>query len=77
MSKRPVNEIKIEGIVQYFGNEPKSFLGIKSGNKVYKISNTQSIKKFQGEKIKVEAILLKKALGPGFPAIIKVLSVKK
>jgi len=69
----------IEGKIAVYGSAPHSFLAIKDSknHKYYKIKNSKdfNLKKLQNRVIKIKAKILKKRIGPGFPAIIKV--VKK
>lgn len=77
MSHKIEKELVIEGVIGKFGNEPKSYLGIKGKKGIFKIENATNLQDLQGERVKVDAVLLKKAIGPGFPSLIKVLKVEK
>jgi len=63
----------IEGKVAVYGSAPHSFLAIKDNknHKYYKIKNSKDFN-LQNRVIKIEAKILKKRIGPGFPAIIRI-----
>jgi len=71
--------IDLEGRVATKGSAPHSYLSIqdKKTSKIYKISNAKELDlvKNQNQQIKLKAKLLKEAIGPGFPAVIKVIEV--
>ena len=71
--------VEISGKVAVYGNEPHTFLAIKSNNKLYKIKNPKDFNlfKMQNQTIKVKAVLIGKEIGPGLPATIKVLKLEK
>ena len=74
------NILEISGKVAMYGNEPHTYLAIKSSdNTLYKIQNPKEFNLFnmQNQNIKVKAVLLSKKAGPGFPATIKVLKLEK
>ena len=71
----------IKGKIFLKGSMPHSYLGIKDilSNKEYKIVNKSdfNLQKLQNHTVKIEAKLIKDALGPGFPATIQVLRVEE
>ncbi len=73
-------DLKLEGGLYVKGSAPHSYLVIEDqkSHKSYKIQNakTFNLGKRQKEVVKLKAKLVKKAIGPGFPAIIKVVEVK-
>jgi len=73
--------INVEGKIAMYGSVPHTYLGINdiATNKVYKIENASAFHliKMQNKTIKANAIILKKAIGPGYPTVIKVLSIKR
>ena len=73
--------VEIEGKVAVYGSMPHTFLAIKDSknNKYYKIKNASdfNLQNLQNRVIKVKAKILKKKIGPGFPAIIEVVELKK
>jgi len=73
-------ELSIEGKIAMKGSMPHSYLVIedKQSHKNYKIQNSTSFNLMHRQKeiVSIKAKLLKKAVGPGFPAIIEVLEVK-
>ncbi|NPA27555.1 MAG: hypothetical protein GXN91_00695 [Epsilonproteobacteria bacterium] len=73
------NLVEVEGKVAVFGNEPHTFVGIKTEDGVYKISNAKDFKLelFQNKVVKVKGVLLKKEVGPGMPAEIEVVDFAK
>jgi len=74
------NEIELEGKIAMKGAEPFSYLSIrdKQSRKSYKIQNQESFDLMHKQKqvVKVKAEIVKEAVGPGFPAVIKVIEVK-
>jgi len=74
------NTMELEGRVAVKGSSPHTYLSIKDSKsqKSYKIQNQEkfNLMQKQNQIIKVEAILIKKAIGPGFPAVIEVVKVK-
>ena len=74
------NMMEIEGRVAMKGSSPHSYLSIKDSksSKSYKIQNQGKfdLMNKQNQTVKVEAILIKEAIGPGFPAVIEVVEVK-
>jgi len=73
-------EVELEGKIAMKGSEPFSYLSIKDkeSSKSYKIQNKESFDLMHKQKqvVKVKAELIKEAVGPGFPAVIKVVEVK-
>jgi uncharacterized protein YcfL len=74
------NEIELEGKIVMKGAEPFSYLSIKDkkSSKSYKIQNKESFDLMHKQKqvIKVKAQIIKEAVGPGFPAEIKIVEVE-
>ena len=74
------SDLELEGGLYMKGSVPHSYLVIedKISHKHYKIQNAKrfNLGKRQKEVVKLKAKLVKKAIGPGFPAIIKVVEVK-
>ncbi len=74
------NTMELEGRVAVKGSSPHTYLSIKDSKsqKSYKIQNNESfdLMNKQNQTVKVKAILVKKAIGPGFPAVIEVVEVK-
>ncbi len=74
------NIMEIEGRVAVKGSSPHTYLSIKdsSSHKSYKIQNQTEFDLMtkQNQTVKVKAVLIKEAVGPGFPAVIEVVEVK-
>ena len=74
------NVIELEGRVAMKGSSPHTYLSIKDSKsqKSYKIQNQAKfdLMKKQNQTVKVKAVLIKEAIGPGFPAVIEVIEVK-
>lgn len=74
------NVMEIEGRVAMKGSSPHTYLSIKDSKsqKSYKIQNQAKfdLMKKQNQTVKVKAVLVKEAIGPGFPAVIEVIEVK-
>ena len=74
------NMMELEGRVAMKGSSPHSYLSIKDtkSQKSYKIHNQDKfdLMKKQNQTVKVKAVLIKEAVGPGFPAVIEVIEVK-
>ena len=74
------NTMELEGRVAVKGSSPHTYLSIKDNKsqKSYKIQNQTKfdLMKKQNQTVKIEAILIKEAIGPGFPAVIEVVEVK-
>jgi len=72
--------MEIEGRVAVKGSEPHTYLSIKDTKTQtsYKISNQAKfdLAKKQNQTVKVKAVLIKEAIGPGFPAVIEVVEVQ-
>ncbi|MDX1700622.1 MAG: hypothetical protein R3250_08400 [Melioribacteraceae bacterium] len=74
------NIVEIEGRVAVKGSSPHTYLSIKDSksHKSYKIQNQSEFDLMtrQNQTLKVKAVLIKEAVGPGFPAVIEVVEVK-
>ncbi len=74
------NLIELEGRIAMKGSSPHTYLSIKDSKsqKSYKIVNQAEfdLMKKQNQTVKVKAVLIKDAVGPGFPAVIEVVEVK-
>ncbi len=74
------NVMELEGRVAMKGSEPHTYLTIKDSKsqKSYKIQNQDKfdLMKRQNQTLKVKAVLIKEAIGPGFPAVVEVVEVK-
>jgi hypothetical protein len=74
------NIMELEGRVAMKGSSPHAYLNIKDSKtqKSYKIQNKAEfdLMKKQNQTVKVKAVLIKEAVGPGFPAVIEVVEVK-
>ena len=74
------NMMELEGRVAMKGSAPHTYLSIKDSKsqKSYKIQNQAEfdLMKKQNQTVKLKAVVIKEAVGPGFPAIIKVVEVK-
>ncbi|MCW8822200.1 MAG: hypothetical protein OQK45_08210 [Sulfurovum sp.] len=74
------NVMELEGRVAVKGSSPHTYLSIKDSKsqKSYKIQNPVKfdLMKKQNQTVKVKAVLIKEAIGPGFPAVIEVVEVK-
>lgn len=74
------NVIELEGRIAVKGSAPHTYLSISDSKsqKSYKIQNQTKfdLMKRQNQTIKVKAVLLKEAVGPGFPAVIEVIEIK-
>ena len=72
--------MELEGRVAMKGSSPHTYLSIKDGKsqKSYKIANQAEFDLMtkQNQTVKVKAVLIKEAIGPGFPAVIEVVEVK-
>ena len=72
--------MELEGRVAMKGSAPHTYLSIKDSKsqKSYKIQNQAEfdLMKKQNQTVKLKAVVIKEAVGPGFPAIIKVVEVK-
>lgn len=69
----------VEGELLVKGSTPHSYLSIKdkTSHKTYKIKNKNSFDliHMQKQNIKLKVEILKKSVGAGFPAVVKVLKV--
>jgi hypothetical protein len=74
------NIMELEGRVAVKGSSPHTYLSIKDSKShiSYKIQNQEKfdLMKKQNQTLKVKAVLIKEAVGPGFPAVIEVVEVK-
>jgi hypothetical protein len=74
------NMMELEGRVAVKGSEPHTYLSIKDTKtqKSYKIQNQAKfdLMKKQNQTVKVKAVLIKEAIGPGFPAVVEVVEVE-
>lgn len=74
------NIMELEGRVAVKGSSPHTYLSIKDSKsqKSYKIQNQTEfdLMKKQNQIVKVKAVLIKEAIGPGFPAVIEVVEAK-
>jgi len=74
------NTMDLEGRLSVKGSSVHTYLNIKDikSNKSYKIQNKESfdLMQKQNQTVKVKVKLIKKAIGPGFPAVVEVLEVK-
>jgi hypothetical protein len=74
------NVMELEGRVAMKGSTPHTYLSIKDSKsqKSYKIQNQAEfdLMKKQNQTVKLKAVLIKEAIGPGFPAVIEVVEVK-
>lgn len=73
------NIMEIEGRLAIKGSSVHTYLTIEDekNHKYYQIQNRDSfdLDKRQNQTVKVKAKLIKKAVGPGFPAVIEILEV--
>ena len=71
--------MELEGRVSMKGTSAHTYLSIydKKSHKSYKIENKKAfnLEKRQNQTLKLEAKLIKEAMGPGFPAVIEVVEV--
>ncbi|GIT97459.1 hypothetical protein [Sulfurovum sp. TSL1] len=74
------NILELEGRVAMKGSSPHAYLSIKDmkTQTSYKIQNQAKfdLAKKQNQTVKVKAVLVKEAIGPGFPAVIDVVEVE-
>lgn len=72
--------IALEGRVAMKGSSPHTYLSIKDSKShtSYKIQNLEKfdLMKKQNQTVKLKAIVIKEAIGPGFPAVIEVVEVE-
>jgi hypothetical protein len=74
------NSDTIKGRVSVKGNEPHTYLALKTVKEEFKIVGllTNEIRdKYQNKYIEVKGAIIKKAIGPGFPAELEVTSIVK
>ena len=74
------NVMEVKGKIYVKGTEPHTYVAIEDINthKVYKIVNPKEFDLLQKQKeiLKLKAIHIKKAIGPGFPTEIKVIDIE-
>ena len=74
------NVMELEGRVAVKGSSPHTYLSIKDSKShtSYKIQNQEKfdLMRKQNQTLKVKAVLIKEAIGPGFPAVIEIVEVK-
>ena len=74
------NIMELEGRIAMKGSSPHTYLSIKDtkSQKSYKIQNQTKfdLMKKQNQTVNLKAVLVKEAIGPGFPAVIEVVEVK-
>jgi len=74
------NTMELEGRVAMKGSSVHTYLNIKDikSNKSYRIQNQEQfdLMQKQNQTVKVKVKLVKKAIGPGFPAVVEVLEVR-
>lgn len=75
-----INSIVLNGKIVMKGCEPHAYLVIEdiATNKDYKIEKYKEFKleKKQNKRVKLKAIIIKEAIGPGFPAVVKVVDAE-
>jgi len=79
-ARQNVQTITITGKISVYGNMPHTYIAIKDlNNKLYKIENAKeyNLNNYQNKTVKIIAIKIKDSIGPGFPAVIKVIEFKK
>jgi len=73
--------MELQGRIAMKGSATHSYLTIydQRTHKSYKITNKEAfdLMRKQNQTIKLEAKLIKEAIGPGFPAVIEVTDVKE
>lgn len=73
-------DLELEGGLYIKGSGPYTYLVIEDqkSHKSYKIQNGKKfdLLKRQKEVVRLKAKLVKKAVGPGFPAVVEVVEVK-
>jgi hypothetical protein len=71
--------VEIEGKIFLKGSTPHTYVVIEDQkhHKNYKIENANhfNLLKKQNQSIKIKAKFLKKAIAPGFPAVIKIVEI--
>ena len=74
------NIMELEGRIAVKGSSPHTYLSIKDtkSRKSYRIQNQAKfdLMKKQNQTVNLKAVLVKEAIGPGFPAVIEVVEVK-
>lgn len=72
--------ITVEGRVSYKGAAPHTFLAVTDmkTHQIYKIANPKdfALQKRQEHFVKLKAQIVKKAIGRGFPTVIRVVGVE-
>jgi hypothetical protein len=75
-----INALELIGKIKVKGSSPHTYLVIEDNttHKNYTISNAKdfNLTNRQNETLKIEAKVIKKAIGPGFPTVIEVVEVK-
>ena len=71
---KPQEEIFLKGKIEIYGNEPHTYMGIKTKDAVYKIINAKdyNLQNFQNKTVKLKVKLIEEKKGPGFPAVVKI-----
>lgn len=72
--------IEVEGRISVKGSGPHTYIIIKDkkSHESYKIKNHEKfgLMQKQNQTFKVKAMLLKEAIGPGFPAVIDIMEIE-
>ena len=75
----PSNRVNLQGIVYVKGSAPHTYVVIEEqqSHKNYKVRNPERFHLMEQQKksLNVEAIIVKEAIGPGFPAEIEIISI--
>ncbi|MBN1836779.1 MAG: hypothetical protein JW820_13070 [Spirochaetales bacterium] len=72
--------LTVAGRVAVKGSEPHTYLVLVAANQDYKIVGPlreEIWRRYQGQRIRVRGRLVRKAIGPGFPAELEVLEIRK
>ena len=71
----------IKGKISMYGSVPHTYIGIKDSKsqKIFKISNVSkfNLQNLQNHIVNIEVKLEKKPIGPGFPAVVRVIKIQK
>ena len=74
------NTMELEGRLAVKGSSVHTYLNIKDikSNKSYRIQNPEqfALMQKQNQTVNIKVKLIKKSIGPGFPAVVEVLKVK-
>jgi hypothetical protein len=76
--QQSMQTITINGKIGVYGNEPHTYIAIKdSSNTLYRIENAKvyNLDRLQNKTITIKAVKIKDKVGPGFPAVIKVVDL--